>query len=108
GSQRRLTSRRVELVHNSLTLEITSKAADMRAAGQDVVAFAAGETDFDVPDYVKEAAFKAIREGRGKYTHAMGLAELRRLISKKFKSDGFPFEPDQVIVTSGAKHAIYG
>jgi aspartate aminotransferase len=108
GSQRRLTSRRVELVQNSLTLEITSKAAEMRGAGQDVVAFAAGEPDFDVPDYVKDAAFAAIREGRGKYTAAMGLPDLRRLVSKKFKDDGFPFEPDQVIVTSGAKHAIYG
>jgi aspartate aminotransferase len=108
GSQRGLTSRRVGLVRNSLTLEITSKAAEMRAAGQDVVAFAAGEPDFDVPDYVKEAAYAAIREGRGKYTHAMGLAELRKLVSSKFKNDGFPFETDQVIVTSGAKHAIYG
>jgi aspartate aminotransferase len=102
------TSRRVDQVRNSLTLEITSKAAEMRAAGQDVVAFAAGEPDFDVPDYVKEAAYAAIRDGRGKYTHAMGLVELRRLVSKKFKGDGFPFETDQVIVTSGAKHAIYG
>jgi aspartate aminotransferase len=106
--ERGLTSRRVGQVRNSLTLEITSKAAEMRAAGQDVVAFAAGEPDFDVPEYVKEAAFKAIREGRGKYTHAMGLLELRRLVSRKFKDDGFAFEQEQVIVTSGAKHAIYG
>lgn len=106
--ERGLTSRRVGQVGNSLTLEITSRAAEMRAAGQDVVAFAAGEPDFDVPDYVKEAAYRAIREGRGKYTHAMGLLELRRLVSQKFKDDGFPFETNQVIVTSGAKHAIYG
>ena len=56
--ERGLTSRRVGQVRNSLTLEITSRAADMRAAGQDVVAFAAGEPDFDVPDYVKEAALR--------------------------------------------------
>jgi aspartate aminotransferase len=108
GSQRGLTSRRVGAVRNSLTLEITSKAAEMRANGQDVVAFAAGEPDFDVPDYVKEAAFEAIRKGRGKYTHAMGLSDLRKLVSAKFQADGFPFGPDQVIVSSGAKHAIYG
>ncbi len=104
---RSLTSRRVGLVGNSLTLEITSKAAEMRAQGLDVVAFAAGEPDFDVPQYVKDAAYQAIRDGRGKYTHAMGLLDLRRLISNKFKEDGFPFEADQVIACSGAKHAIY-
>jgi aspartate aminotransferase len=80
----------------------------MRASGQDVVAFAAGEPDFDVPEYVKEAAYGAIRAGRGKYTAAMGLMELRKLVSKKFHDDGFAFAPEQVIVTSGAKHAIYG
>jgi aspartate aminotransferase len=91
-----------------LTLELTAKAAELRAAGKDVVAFAAGEPDFEVPEHVREAAFSAIREGRGKYTAAMGLPELRRLVSRKFREDGFPFGDDQVIVTSGAKHAIYG
>ena len=81
----------------------------MRATGQDVVAFAAGEPDFDVPDYVKEAAFKAHpRRDAASTRTRWGSPELRRLVSNKFKSDGFPFETDQVIVTSGAKHAIYG
>jgi aspartate aminotransferase len=107
-AQRSLTSRRVQAVQNSLTLEITSKAADMRAKGQDVVAFAAGEPDFDAPEYVKEAAIAAIRAGKGKYTAATGLPDLRKAVSEKFrKQDGFDFAPDEVICTSGAKHAIY-
>jgi aspartate aminotransferase len=107
-AERSLTSRRVQAVGNSLTLEITSKAADMRAKGLDVVAFAAGEPDFDAPEYVKEAAIAAIRAGKGKYTAAMGMPELRRAVSEKFrKQDGFDFAPEEVICTSGAKHALY-
>lgn len=80
----------------------------MRAKGLDVVAFAAGEPDFDAPEFVKEAAVAAVRGGKGKYTAAMGLPDLRKAVSEKFrKQDGFDFAPEEVICTSGAKHAIY-
>lgn len=108
NAQRSLTSRRVQAVQNSLTLEITSKAADMRAKGHDVVAFAAGEPDFDAPEYVKDAAIAAIKAGKGKYTAAMGMPDLRKAVSEKFrKQDGFDFAPEEVICTSGAKHSLY-
>jgi aspartate aminotransferase len=105
---RSLISRRVQAVGNSLTLEITAKAAAMRAEGKDVVAFAAGEPDFDAPDFVKSAGRAAIDAGKGRYTQAMGMPDLRRAISEKFrKIDGFDFAQDEIICTSGAKHAIY-
>lgn len=98
----------MQAVQNSLTLEITGKAAEMRSRGADVVAFAAGEPDFDAPAVVKDAAIDAIRGGRGKYTAAAGMPELRRAVSEKFrKQDGFDFAPEETIVTSGAKPAIY-
>ncbi len=104
---RPLTSRRIGLVGNSLTLEISSKAAELKAAGKDVVAFAAGEPDFDAPPHVKAAGIKAINDGKGRYTAAMGLTELRKLVAKKFVANGFPYTVDNVIVSSGAKHALY-
>lgn len=97
NAQRKSTSRRVQAVQNSLTLEITSKAADMRAKGHDVVAFAAGEPDFDAPEYVKDAAIAAIKAGKGKYTAAMGMPDLRKAVSEKFrKQDGFDFAPNHL------------
>lgn len=104
---RPLTSRRIGLVGNSLTLEISSKAAELKAAGKDVVAFAAGEPDFDAPPHVKAAGIKAINEGRGRYTAAMGLMDLRKLVAKKLAANGFPYTAENVIVSSGAKHALY-
>lgn len=95
------------MVGNSLTLEISSKAAELKAAGKDVVAFAAGEPDFDAPPHVKAAGIKAINDGKGRYTAAMGLTELRKLVAKKLVANGFPYTVDNVIVSSGAKHALY-
>jgi aspartate aminotransferase len=102
------TSSRLAAVQPSLTLEITSKAKQMAAAGLDVVSFAAGEPDFAPPKAVLDAACAAIHAGEGKYTAAAGAPALRRAIAARFAKDhGFHYEIDEVIVSSGAKQAIF-
>ncbi len=101
-------ARRVEKVTPSLTLEITSKAKRMKEQGLAVVNFAAGEPDFDTPEYIKKAAIEAIKEGFTKYTPSTGFLKLKEAISEKLEKDNhLPFSPSQIIVTSGAKHALY-
>jgi len=101
-------SRRVENVTASLTLEITSQAKRMSQQGERVVNFAAGEPDFDTPGYIKEAATKAIKEGFTKYTPSSGSLELKQAISKKLEKDNqLTFSPSQIVVSCGAKHALY-
>ncbi|MBP7055518.1 MAG: pyridoxal phosphate-dependent aminotransferase [Candidatus Omnitrophica bacterium] len=100
-------AQRVSGIGESVTLNITSKAKKLKSEGKDVVSFAAGEPDFDTPDYIKEAAIKAIRDGFTKYTPSSGMLELREAISKKFKIDnGLDYEPSQIVVSNGAKHSL--
>lgn len=99
---------RLKKINPSATLAITSKAKKLRSAGNDIVNFAAGEPDFDTPDFIKEAAIGAIKSGFTKYTPTTGTAELKKLISAKFKKDNLlEYAPDQIIVSNGAKHSIY-
>ncbi len=92
----------------SMTLAITAKAKALRAAGQEVFAFSAGEPDFDTPEHIKEAAIQALRDGKTKYTPASGLPELREAIAEKLKQEnGIPCAPDQVIVAPGAKFSVF-
>jgi aspartate aminotransferase len=92
----------------SLTLAIDSKAKQMKADGQDVVGFGAGEPDFDTPQHIKDAAIKALNEGFTKYTPASGIPELRQAIADKFKREnGLSYKPSQVIVSCGGKHSCY-
>ena len=101
-------SQRSEKVAPSSTLAITAKINAMRAEGIDIVGLAAGEPDFDTPDYIKEAAITALREGFTKYTSAAGIAELREAIVNKFKRDNaLAYDPSQIVVSCGAKHSIY-
>jgi aspartate aminotransferase len=102
-------ARRVSEVEPSATLAITAKAQEMRAAGRDVLGFGAGEPDFDTPDHIKEACQKALRDGDTKYTPAAGKLVLREAIAEKFRRDnGLSYNPKtEVIVTIGAKHALY-
>lgn len=95
------------LVKPSSTLAITAKAKELRAKGLDVVGFGAGEPDFNTPDNINETAIKAIQDGFTKYTAAAGTPELRKAISDKFKTvNHLNYEPDQVIVSNGGKHAL--
>ena len=101
-------ARRVAGITPSLTLAITSKASEMKQQGLDVVNFAAGEPDFDTPIYIKEAAIRAIKEGFTKYTPATGYQQLKEAISRKLAQDShLHYSPSQIIVSSGAKHALY-
>ena len=92
----------------SLTLAIDAKAKAMKAAGEDVVGFGAGEPDFDTPQHIKDAAAKALADGFTKYTPSSGIPELREAIAEKFKREnGLSFKPSQIIVSCGGKHSCY-
>ncbi|MCB9496811.1 MAG: pyridoxal phosphate-dependent aminotransferase [Fibrobacteria bacterium] len=91
----------------SMTVAIDTKAKELQAAGQDVVALGAGEPDFDTPDHIKQAAWASIQAGKTKYTPPTGLAELKTAVCSKLqRENGLSFTPDQVVVTSGVKHAV--
>jgi len=92
----------------SPTIAVTTKAAELRAAGRDVVGLGAGEPDFDTPDHIKAAAKRAMDEGKTKYTPVDGIPELKKAICAKFKRDNnLDYEPSQVSVASGGKQIIY-
>ncbi|HQU63213.1 MAG TPA: pyridoxal phosphate-dependent aminotransferase, partial [Nitrosomonas sp.] len=86
---------------------ITARAAEMRAAGKDVIGLGAGEPDFDTPDHIKQAAIEAINNGQTKYTAVDGTPELKQAIIGKFKREnGLEFAVNQILVSCGAKHSI--
>ncbi len=92
----------------SLTLAIDSKAKAMKAAGEDVVGFGAGEPDFDTPQHIKDACAAALAAGFTKYTPAAGIPELREAIAAKFqRENGLTYKPSQIIVSCGGKHSCY-
>src|ERR1700690_1747741 len=96
-------------VKPSATIPVTDKARALKAAGRNVIGLGAGEPDFDTPDNVKEAAIKAIREGKAsKYTNVDGIAELKDAVVKKFKREnGLDYKPSQITVGTGGKQVLY-
>ncbi len=101
-------SHRVQMVKPSPTLAVTARAAELRAAGQDIIGLGAGEPDFDTPDHIKAAAIKAINEGKTKYTAVDGTVELKQAIIDKFNRDnGHEYAPDQILVSSGGKQSFF-
>jgi len=101
-------SERVRKINPSSTLAITTKAKKLKAEGKDVVSFAAGEPDFDTPDFIKDAAIEAIKAGFTKYTPTTGIPELKKNICDKFKKDNsLEYAPNQIVVSCGAKHSIF-
>ena len=101
-------SKRAQAVPPSATIAVSSRAKELKAQGVDVVSFGAGEPDFDTPDYIKDAAIKALKAGQTKYTAAAGIIELRTAIAEKLqRENGLAYSPDQVIVNIGAKHSVY-
>ncbi|MFH1594219.1 MAG: pyridoxal phosphate-dependent aminotransferase [Candidatus Omnitrophota bacterium] len=101
-------SSRVLQLKPSLTLAITSKAKALKKSGVDVISFGAGEPDFDTPSHIKEAAIESIRSGFTKYTEASGTLELKSAICDQLRSNnGLEYTTDQVVVSCGAKHALY-
>ena len=103
-----MISDRVSNIKPSLTLEITAKAKKMKADGISVIGFGAGEPDFNTPEYINNAAKKAIDIGFTKYTPASGMPELKKAICEKFlKDNGLKYDTDQIVVSSGAKSSLY-
>ena len=94
-------------VKESSTLAITAKAKSLKLAGENIIAFTAGEPDFDTPEHIKQAAFQAAKEGFTKYTATPGIIELRQAICDKLKNDNkLKYSPSQIVVSNGAKHAL--
>jgi aspartate aminotransferase len=100
---------RISRVKPSATMAVTDKARALKAAGRDVIGLGAGEPDFDTPDNIKEAAIKAIRDGKAsKYTAVEGIAELRAAIARKFKRENeLDYKPSQIIVGTGGKQVLF-
>jgi aspartate aminotransferase len=93
----------------SPTIAVTDKARALKAAGRNVIGLGAGEPDFDTPENIKDAAIRAIKEGRAaKYTNVDGIAELKDAIVKKFKRDNeLTYKPSQITVGTGGKQVLY-
>jgi aspartate aminotransferase len=103
-----MVSERLSQLRPSPTLEITAKAKALKAQGVDVIGFGAGEPDFDTPAHIKQALYSAVDEGFIYYTPAPGIPELRSAIVEKLKSDNrIGYSSDEVIVTPGAKQALF-
>ena len=103
-----LLARRVKQLTPSTTLAITAKAKALKASGQDVIGLGAGEPDFNTPERIIEAACQAARDGDTKYTPSGGTVALKDAIIEKTKRDSkLTFERNEVMVASGAKHALY-
>ena len=103
-----LLSQSLSRVKPSPTIAVTTKAAELKAAGRDVIGLGAGEPDFDTPQNIKDAAIAAINEGKTKYTAVDGIIELKQAICDKFKRDnGLDYTPSQVSVGTGGKQILY-
>ncbi|NWN90799.1 pyridoxal phosphate-dependent aminotransferase [Marinobacter adhaerens] len=101
-------SSRVQAIKPSPTLAVTNKAAELRAAGQDIIGLGAGEPDFDTPEHIKQAAIEAIKGGQTKYTAVDGTPALKQAIIAKFKRDNdLEYEANQILVSGGGKQSFF-
>src|SRR5665647_1855266 len=100
-------SDRIKSLSVSQTIAMAQKSRELKAKGIDIISLSLGEPDFNTPDYIKEAAKKAIDDNYSKYPPVPGYADLREAISKKFKDEnGLTYSPDQIIVSAGGKHSL--
>ena len=98
----------VNRISPSQTIGMATKARELKAKGRDVISLSAGEPDFDTPDNIKEAAIRALKEGKTKYTDVDGIPELKAAIAAKFKREnGLDYKPSQVSVGTGGKQVLY-
>ncbi|MBS9464248.1 pyridoxal phosphate-dependent aminotransferase [Flagellimonas sp. 389] len=101
-------SERINNLVPSATLEMAAKARELRASGKDIIGLSLGEPDFNTPDYIKDAAIQAVKDGYNSYTPVDGYVELKDAIITKFKRDnGLNYERAQIVVSTGAKQALY-
>ncbi len=99
---------RLSRIKPSPTVAVSNMAAEMKAAGKDVIGLGAGEPDFDTPEHIKQAAVAAMAAGKTKYAPVAGIPELRRAICDKMKRDnGLTYTPEQITVGCGGKQTIY-
>jgi aspartate aminotransferase len=103
-----LESAALQRVKPSATIAMSAKARALAREGRDIIGLAAGEPDFDTPDNIKEAAIKAIRDGKTKYTNVDGIPELKEAICAKFaRENGLTYKPSQINVSPGGKPVIW-
>lgn len=100
-------SDRINAMATSATLAMAAKARELRAEGKDIIGLSLGEPDFNIPDFIKEAAKKAIDENYSSYTPVDGYKDLKEAISRKFKRDNqLEYATDQIVVSTGAKQSL--
>src|ERR1700742_2721496 len=98
----------LDRVKPSATSAVTDKARALKAAGRNVIGLGAGEPDFDTPENIKQAAIKAIKDGKTKYTDVGGIPELKDAIIAKFKRENeLAYKPNQIIIGTGGKQVLY-
>ncbi len=103
-----IVAERLKKIKPSPTLAVTSKAAELKSQGLDIIGLGAGEPDFDTPDNIKEAAYTAIKKGETKYTAVDGTAALKKAIAAKFeRENGLKYDVSQLTVGSGGKHTLF-
>ena len=101
-------SERVQNIKPSPTMEVTSKARELKEAGHDIIGLGAGEPDFDTPNHIKEAAIQAINQGKTKYTAVDGIPELKEAIIDKFSRENkLLYNKNEVSVATGGKQVLY-
>lgn len=101
-------AKRVELLQESTTIAISTLARELKAQGQDVLSFSAGEPDFDTPEVIKDEAIRALKSGFTKYTAVAGIPELREAIQNKLlRENGLAYEKNEILVSNGAKHSLF-
>ena len=99
---------RLSAIKPSPTIAVSNMAAEMKAAGKDVIGLGAGEPDFDTPEHVKEAAIKAMRDGKTKYTAVDGIVELKEAIVEKFsRENNITCTREMVTIGTGGKQVLY-
>jgi len=103
-----MLARRVSHIKPAPTLALTAKVNQLKAQAVDIIGFGAGEPDFDTPDFIKEACIKALKDGKTKYAPSAGLPELRQALAEKLlKENSIEYRPSEIVVTAGAKMALF-
>ncbi len=103
-----MLSERVKNLKPSPTISITAKVRELKAKGENIIGFGAGEPDIDTPEFIKEACYRALKDGKTKYPPAGGIPELREALSEKLrKKNKVDYKPSEIVVTVGAKLGIY-
>ena len=103
-----MVTKRASEIPPFIVMDILEKAQEMERDGKNIIHMEVGEPDFDTPECIKEACYKAIRDGKTHYAHSLGLIELREAICEHyFTKYGVDISPDQIIVTSGTSPAMF-